>query len=226
MSPQGGGRAGAGRAHGAEGAWLQGEAAPGLRSLDAREGCGVRPGRPVDLLPGLGSALFLHMRLRGRTARGERGMPPAPRQETRPRLLSGLCGFRSPQLPSEPCALRGHQGGRGSRCPRHHPVHTRHAQHQEARLPCRRPDLGRKPFQKGTGKPKTQHDSSALTQTTGQQARVSNRTSEGQRGPLPGNECRGSFHRGAAQPESPRTWANSASLSKDSSVSTSSASAA
>ena len=129
-------------------------------------------------------------------------------------------------LPSEPCALRGHQGGRGSRCPRHHPVHTRHAQHQEARLPCRRPDLGRKPFQKGTGKPKTQHDSSALTQTTGQQARVSNRTSEGERGPLPGNECRGSFHRGAAQPESPRTWANSASLSKDSSVSTSSASAA
>ena len=108
------------------------------------------------------------------------------------------------RLPSEPRALRGHQGGRGSRCPRHHPVHTRHAQHQEARLPCRRPDLGGKPFQKGTGKPKTQHDSSALTQTTGQQARVSDWTSEGERGPLPGNERQGSSHRGAAPPESPR----------------------
>lgn len=47
-----------GRACGVEGAWPQGEAALGSHSLDAREGRRVRPDRPVDLPPGLGSALF------------------------------------------------------------------------------------------------------------------------------------------------------------------------
>lgn len=44
----------------------------------------------------------------GHTARGEHGTPPAPRQETRPQLLSSLCGFGSPQLFSlrAPCPPR------------------------------------------------------------------------------------------------------------------------
>lgn len=128
------------------------------------------------------------------------------------------------RLPSEPCALRGHQGGRGSQCPRHHPVHTHHAQHQEARLPCRRPDLGGKPFQKGTGKPKTQHDSSALTQTTGQQGSPTGLLKESE-DPFQGMSVGGAPTGEQRHPRAHGTWANCASLSKDSSVSTSSASA-
>ena len=44
--------------------------------------------------------------------------------------------LRIPQpstVPSEPCALRSHQGGRGSQCSSHHPVHTCHHSPQTAR---------------------------------------------------------------------------------------------
>lgn len=101
-------------------------------SMPERDARG-RPGRPVDLPPGLGGTLSLYTRLRGRPAHGERGMPPPPRQERRPRLLSASVDSAAlHHLPSEPRALRGHQGGRGSRCPSHHPVHTRHRSPQTA----------------------------------------------------------------------------------------------